>query len=140
MLLVPSAVSKMIFMPEVHSAQTVHLSCTETNTISKWTETSFHLTYITYEYHPVCPKWFLCSRYIRRQPYTYLASRSTLSPNGPKRVRTWSTSPMSAIRCIQNDFWAYSTFGSSRAPILHQIDQNKLPFHPHHVEVPLGAP
>jgi hypothetical protein len=25
----------------------VHLSFAETNTISKWTETSFHLTYIT---------------------------------------------------------------------------------------------
>jgi hypothetical protein len=139
-LLVPSAMSKMIFMPEVCSAQTMHLSCTETNTISKRTKTSFHLTYITYEYHPVCPKRFLCLRYIWRQPYTYLASRSTLSPNGPKRVCTWSTAPRSAIRCIQNDFWAYDTFGASRAPILQQIDRNELRFHPRHVQVPSGAP
>jgi len=44
---VPFGVPKMISMPEVHSAQTVHLSCAETKTISKWTKTSFHLTYIT---------------------------------------------------------------------------------------------
>jgi hypothetical protein len=25
----------------------VHLSCAEINTISKWIETSFHLTYVT---------------------------------------------------------------------------------------------
>ena len=43
---------KAISMPEVHSAQTVHLSCTNSNTISKCTETSFHLT----EYHSGVPK------------------------------------------------------------------------------------
>jgi hypothetical protein len=44
---VPSSASKMISKPMVRSAQTVQLSCTDTNTISKPTETSFHLTYIT---------------------------------------------------------------------------------------------
>ena len=34
-------------MPEVHARQTVHLSYAETNTVSKRTKTSFHLTYIT---------------------------------------------------------------------------------------------
>jgi hypothetical protein len=38
-------VPKMIMMPKVYSAQTIHLSCVEINTISKWTETSFHLTH-----------------------------------------------------------------------------------------------
>ena len=46
----------MIYVPEVHSVQTVHLSCAKTNTISKQTETSFHLTYITLEYHLGVPK------------------------------------------------------------------------------------
>ena len=46
----------MISVPEVYSAQTVHLSCTKTNIISKQTETSFHLTYITLEYHSGVPK------------------------------------------------------------------------------------
>jgi hypothetical protein len=40
----------------IHLAQTVRLSCTETNTVSKRTETSFHLTLVTKEYHPVHPK------------------------------------------------------------------------------------
>jgi hypothetical protein len=34
---VPSGVPKMISMPMVYSAQTVHLSCAEINTISKQT-------------------------------------------------------------------------------------------------------
>ena len=47
---------KVISIPEVHSAQTVHLSFAKTNTISKQTETSFHWTYITKEYHSGVPK------------------------------------------------------------------------------------
>jgi hypothetical protein len=35
----------MVSEPMVHSAQTVHLYCTDTNTISKRTETRFHLTH-----------------------------------------------------------------------------------------------
>jgi hypothetical protein len=44
---VPSSVSKIISEAMVHLAQTVRLSCTETNTVSKPTETSFHLTLVT---------------------------------------------------------------------------------------------
>jgi hypothetical protein len=40
-----SGVSKMIFEPMVRLAQTVRL-CTDTNTISKWTEAS-HKTHVT---------------------------------------------------------------------------------------------
>ena len=40
----------------VRLAQTVHLSCVETNTFSKLTETSLHLTHVTYEFHRVRPK------------------------------------------------------------------------------------
>ena len=43
----PSGVAKMIFEPMVHFAQTVNLSCTDTNTISKQTETRFHMTHVT---------------------------------------------------------------------------------------------
>jgi hypothetical protein len=53
---VSSSVSKMISEPMVRLAQTVHLSCTETNTVSKQTETSFHLSLVTQEYHSVLPK------------------------------------------------------------------------------------
>jgi hypothetical protein len=44
---VPSGASKIISKPMVPLVQTVHLSYAETNTISKQTETSFHLAYIT---------------------------------------------------------------------------------------------
>ena len=38
---VPSGPSRMIYEPMVRSTQTVHLSCTDTNTVSKRTETRF---------------------------------------------------------------------------------------------------
>jgi aspartate/glutamate racemase len=44
---VPSGVTKMIFMLVVPSAQTVHLSCAEINTLSKWIEMSIHLIHVT---------------------------------------------------------------------------------------------
>jgi hypothetical protein len=44
---VRSVEPKIIFEPITHSAQTVHLSCVEINTISKRTERSFYLTHIT---------------------------------------------------------------------------------------------
>jgi hypothetical protein len=63
---------------------TMHLSCTNTNTICKQTEMSFYLRFINKEYHRVRPKWFLSLGYVRCKPCTYLASRLPLSPNGPK--------------------------------------------------------
>jgi hypothetical protein len=71
---VPSGVSKMISEPMVRLAQTMHLSCTNTNTISKQKEERF----------------------------------------------PWLTSFMGSIRCVQNDFQAYGTFDTNRAPILRQ--------------------
>jgi hypothetical protein len=108
------------FVPMVLSAQTVHLSCTDNNTVSKQTETSFHLSLLTEEYHRVHPKWFLSLWYVWRKPCTYLPSTLKLSPNKPKRDSTWCMSHRSSIRCVQNDFWAYGMFGANRAPILHQ--------------------
>jgi hypothetical protein len=42
---VPSGTSKTIFEPILRSAQTVHLYCNDTDTISKWTEIRFHMTH-----------------------------------------------------------------------------------------------
>ena len=42
-----SAMPKMISVPVVHLAQTVHLFCGEINTISKQTKTSFRMTHVT---------------------------------------------------------------------------------------------
>jgi hypothetical protein len=44
---VPLIAPKMIFEHMVRSAQTMHLSCVEINTISKQTEMIFHLIYAT---------------------------------------------------------------------------------------------
>ena len=44
---VPSGASKMISEPMVHLTQTVHLSCTNTDTISKRPETGIHKTNVT---------------------------------------------------------------------------------------------
>ena len=46
-LVVPSCASKMISKPMVRLAQTMHLSCTDTNTVSKWKEVRFHMTHVT---------------------------------------------------------------------------------------------
>jgi hypothetical protein len=43
----------MISEAMIHLVQTVHLSCTKTNTVSKRTEMSFHLSLVTQEYLPV---------------------------------------------------------------------------------------
>jgi hypothetical protein len=74
----------MISEALAHLVQTVHLSWTETNTVSKRTETSFHLSLVTQEYHPVHPKQFLSLWYVWRKPGTYHAKKLTLSPKGPK--------------------------------------------------------
>jgi hypothetical protein len=71
---VSSSASKTIYEPMVHSAQTVQLYCTNTNTVSKQTERRFHMTH-----------------------------------------SSWT-----CTECIQEDFRAYGTFGTNRAPILRQ--------------------
>jgi hypothetical protein len=73
-------------MPVVCSVQTEHLSCTETNTISKWTKVRFHTTDITYRLHRVRPKLFISLWYIQCKPCTYLVSRLALPPNRPNRA------------------------------------------------------
>jgi hypothetical protein len=78
--------SKTIFMPIVCSVQTMHLSCTDTNTVSKRTKTIFHMTHVTYEFHRVHPRLFISPWYLQCKPCTYLASGLALSPNGPNRA------------------------------------------------------
>jgi hypothetical protein len=79
-------VSETISMPLVCSVQTVHLSCTDTNTISKWSKTRFHMAHVTYEYHRVLLKLFMSLWYVQCKPCTYLASMLALFPNGPNRA------------------------------------------------------
>ena len=48
---VPSGACKMISEPKVRLVQTEHLSCTDTDTVSKQTETRFHMTHIIQQFH-----------------------------------------------------------------------------------------
>jgi hypothetical protein len=70
----------------VHSVQTVQLSCTDANTVSKQIKTRFHKTHVTYEFHRVRPKLFMSLWHIQCKQYTYLASTLALSPNGLNRA------------------------------------------------------
>ena len=79
---------KTMSEPRVRLVQTVHLSCTDTNTISKWKEVRFHLTQVTWEFHQVHPTRCLGLWYIQRKPGIYLASTLTLSPYEPKQDST----------------------------------------------------
>jgi hypothetical protein len=117
---VPSGASKTISELTVRLAQTVHLSLVKISSISKRTETSFRLSLVTLEYHPVHPEQFLSLRYVWRKPCTYHATKLALSPKGSKRDSTWPTSPRSSIGCVQNGFWSYGTFGANCEPILHR--------------------
>jgi len=91
--------SILIFENMVCSMQTVHLSYIKFSTISKQTILSFHLSPFTYEYHRMCPKWFLSLWCIRRKLCTYLAPKLTLSPNQRKWDSIWHTSSRSSIGC-----------------------------------------
>jgi hypothetical protein len=132
-------------MPVVSLAQTVYKSCTDTSNISKQTETWFHMTHVTLEFHRERPKLFMSLWYVWHKPCTYLASRLALSPNGPIRASNWATSPRSTICCVQNVFWAYGTFSANRAPILHwylqclQTEGNENLDEPRHLGFPSGA-
>jgi hypothetical protein len=142
---VPLGVSTMISKPMARLAQTVHLSCIDTNIVSKWTETRFHRTQGTEEFHRVRLKHFSSPWYFHRKPCTYVASRLALSPNGPKWDSIRPTAPRSTIVCIRNDFRAHGTFSANHAPILHQdehyvqTDWNELPIEPCHLGVPSGV-
>jgi hypothetical protein len=142
---VPSGASKTISEPMVHSAQIVHLSCTDTYTTSRRTETRFHMTHVTSEFHRVRQKWFLILWYVRCKPCTYLVSRLGQSLNELSQASTWASSLRNTTRCVQNDLWANGMFGANRAPILRQdyhyleTDWTKLALEPRHLGVPPGA-
>ena len=101
---VPFGCPKAISLPEVHSAQTVHPSCIKTNTISKQTKTSFHLTYITLEYHSGLPKAISMPEVHSRKPGTYLSPRLILSQYELKQASTRHTLPRSTIRVCPKRF------------------------------------
>jgi hypothetical protein len=118
----------MISEAMIRSAQTVHQYYIMINTISKLTETSFHLTDVNYEYRRVSPKWFPCLWYIRHKRCTYLALRLMLSPYGLKQVSTWPMSPRTPIRRTQKSHqvcpkWFLSLWYIQRKPCTYLVSR-----------------
>jgi hypothetical protein len=135
----------MICDPMVPLAQTAHLSCVKISTVSKRTQTSFDISPITKEYCHVRPKQFsepmVCLVQI---VHLYCTDTNTISKRTETRFHMMH-SPWSSIRCAQDDFRAYGTFGTNRTPILCQdyhclqMDSNKLSLGPRHLAVSSGA-
>jgi hypothetical protein len=120
----------MISMPTVCSVQTVHLSCTDTNTVSKWTKTRFHTTHVTYKFYRVRLKLFTSLWYVQCKPCTYLATGLALSPYGQNRARPDPHHlgvPSGASKMIYEPMVCFKT------------DQNEIPHVPHHLGVSTGA-
>jgi hypothetical protein len=104
---VPSGASKMIYVPMLHLAQAMQLSCTTLTLSSNGPK-----QYSTWPMSPrssidCIQKQCLSLWYIWPKSCTYVASRLALSPNGLNRASTWVSSPRSTIGCVQNDFWGY---------------------------------
>jgi hypothetical protein len=105
----------------VHLEQTVHLSCTDATTVSKWSTIG------------CVQNEFFCLWYVLRKPCNYLALTLPLSLNGLKCDSTWQMSHRWSIRCVQNDFWPYVTFGANHASSCVKIstisEQTKMSIH-----------
>jgi hypothetical protein len=132
-----SGASKIISEPTVCLAQTVHLSLTDTNTISKWTKMRFHIDPCHLGVPPGVSN--MISEPLVRSAQTahlFCVKISTIS-NELNQASTWASSPRSTIGCVQNNFWAYGMFSTNRAPILnrhqHFSKWTKTWFHMTHV-------
>jgi hypothetical protein len=71
-------VSKTFFEPVVCLVKTVHLSCTDTNTVSKRIEMRYHMTHVTEEFNQVRLNLILSLWYVWCKSCTYLTSRLAL--------------------------------------------------------------
>jgi hypothetical protein len=111
--------SKIIFEPMERLAQTVHLSCIKISTISKRTETSFHLPHhlgVLLRASTMISEPMVC---LAQTVHLYCTDTNTVSKQTKMRF-DMTHSPKSAIVCVYYDFRAYGTFSTNRAPILHQ--------------------
>ena len=79
---VPTSASKMVSQTMVHQVQTVHLSCTETKNISKWTEVTFHMTRhqgVTSGASKLISKHMVCSMQTMHLPCIRISTISKLT-------------------------------------------------------------
>ena len=113
----------------VRLAQTVHLSCIEANTFSKLTETSLHLTHVTYEFHRVRPK-------MTSEPIACSAQTVHLSCVETNTIskRTETSLPLGTDKIISMPMvHSAQTVHISCAKINTISKRNKISFHLTHV-------
>jgi hypothetical protein len=122
-------------MPMVHSAQPLHQSCTEINTISKQTKTRFLLTHVTLGVPSGVPK-MISMPIVHSAPTVHLSCTEITTISKWTKTRfNLTMSPRSTIGCAQNDFQARCTFSANHAPILRldshylQTNRNELLTH-----------
>ena len=87
-LVVPSGASKTIYERMVCPAQTMHLSWTDTNTVSKQKRSEIPCDPRHLGVPSGASKMIYEPMVFRRKPCSYLASRLALHPKGPKRAST----------------------------------------------------
>jgi hypothetical protein len=125
--------------------QTMHLSCTDTNTVFEWTKTRFHMTHVTYGFHRVRPKLFTSLWYVQCKPCTYLASRLALSPNRPNRAPLDPRHlgvPLGASKMIYEPMISLTQtkhLSCTDTNTVANTDQNKIRQDPRHLGVPSSA-
>jgi hypothetical protein len=129
----------------VRSVQTVHLSCADTNIISKWTKMRFHTTLITYEFCQVRLKLFMSLGYVQCKPCTYLASRLALFPNGPNKAPLDPPHlgvPSGASKTVYEPMVRLTQtehLSCTDTNTIPKTNRNEIPHDPRHLGVPLGA-
>ena len=110
----------------VRLAEIVHLSCIETNTFSKLTKTSLHLTHVTYEFHLVRPK-------MTSEPNACSAQTVHLSCVETNTIskRTETSLPLGTDKIISMPMvHSAQTMHVSCARINTISKHNKISFHP----------
>jgi hypothetical protein len=111
---VPSGSSKMISEPKVRLAQTMHLSCIQTDR-NEIPHDARHVGV------PSGASKMIFESMVRSAQTVHLSciKNSTIS-KWTEMCFLLILITRSTIRCVYNDFWAYGTFGANRAPILHR--------------------
>ena len=131
----------MISTPMVCLAQTMHLSCTDTNTVFKQIKMRFNITHSPRSSIRCVQNDFQANGMFgaNRAPILHrhwLPIDRNEIPLDPRHLGV----PSGVSKTI---FRANGMFGANRAPILHQhwlpTDRNEIPLDPHHLGVPSGA-
>jgi hypothetical protein len=128
----------------LHSAQTVHLYCTNTNNVSKCTEMKFHMTHsprssigcIQHDFR-VDGTFDTNRAPFLHQGYHYLLTDSNKHPLEPCHLGVSSGASKMIFEpmvCLAQTVHLYCTDTNSL-----QIDRNKIPQSPTRIGLPLGA-